>query len=134
LLRDNVISPDNIVWTVSVAAQEISIPITTLNNLSLNIHQQLVSKISSYKATSESDLWLLIIIVGMALALIAGCLAVIYISLNQNVIAIKEAAKRLGNGDFSKILIVIQKIYRMAQMILWKPQKIRLVQLRTYFS
>jgi len=104
MLRDNVISPDNIAWTVSVATQEISIPVTTLNKLSNLIHQQLVSKITSYKAASVSDLWLLIIIVGMALLLIAGCLAVIYISLNQNVIAIKEAASRLGNGDFSKIL------------------------------
>lgn len=103
-LRNNVISPDDIAWSASVAAQKIAASVTALDSLSTTIHQQLLTQISNYKANSESDLWLLIVIVGVALLLIASCLAAIYISLHQNVAAIKDAANRLGDGDFSEML------------------------------
>lgn len=103
-LRSNVIEPDDINWSTSKASNEISTSIERLNQLSTTVYQTLKSQISEYQAQSESDLWLLIFIVSVAIALIAFCLAVIYISLRKNVCAIQEAAMRLGNGDFSQEL------------------------------
>lgn len=102
----NVILPDSILWSANEALNHVNEAITPLNQFITKVQSDLSIKLMTAQNSTKNELWVLVSAVLFALFLLSLCLIAIYLSLKTNVCTIKEAATRLGRGDFSESLTV----------------------------
>ncbi|MCJ8319220.1 MAG: methyl-accepting chemotaxis protein [Colwellia sp.] len=105
-LRDNVINPDEILWSLNAANQAAAPSYELSQQLLTQSHQMLVKQLTNSR---ELSLWYLILLGGVltgAAVLTGFMLMVIYMSIKQSAIAINEASAKLESGDFTHELKV----------------------------
>ena len=108
-LRDNVINPDEILWSLSKANQAVEQSYNLSQELLTQSHKMLVDHLTDSR---EVSLWYLILLGGVltgAAVLTGFMLMVIYMSIKQSATAINEASSMLENGDFTHELYVNSK-------------------------
>lgn len=108
-LRDNVINPDEILWSLSQATQAVEVSMNSSQQLFTQSHQMLVKQLT---ASREQSLWYLVLLGGVlagAAVLTGFMLMVIYMSIKQSAIAINNASAKLESGDFTHQLMVNSK-------------------------
>lgn len=108
-LRNNVLEPDDILWSASDASVNVRDAVEQLEQFNIKVKSELAKQLAEHKKSSEQSLWILAFIVVLALFVILMCLIAIYMSIKQNVLAIRDAACRLGDGNFSQTLTINAK-------------------------
>ena len=103
-LRNKVIDPDSISWSASAANQSISDIYQQAQALLTENNQLLEQNLQLSRDNSHQALVLLALVLIAGTVIIGFLLAIFYISLKQNVMAINQASARLGTGDFSEKL------------------------------
>lgn len=100
-LRNEVIDPENIVWSASQAERLGNEQYQNIKALMLMPRNLLNDRIASLNSTSVQVLWLVALLLLVIILVVSYLLIGIYKSLSANVNNINLAAERLGNGDFS---------------------------------
>ncbi len=104
-LRANVIDPDNIQWQAQQASSAIATSAQLAKTLFNQSAQRLADKLAASRSASFWSLILLATVLIAAAVFTAFLLAVIYLSIKQNVEAINKATSRLAQGDFTQDII-----------------------------
>jgi len=105
-LHQKMIDPDDISLNQNQATALANNVYKKTNSLLNSSDQLLLARIHQLNDMSVQALWILAIVLTLVILLISYLLMGIYYSLINNVNAINQAAKYLGDGDFSQLLHV----------------------------
>lgn len=108
-LNNNMIIPDTLLWNAQQAKQAGEQEYKALQSLMTISEEFLVERLIMLQKQSTQALWLLAIMLIVVMIAISYLLVGIYHSLNANVRNITQAAKQLGNGDFSQEICIASK-------------------------